>query len=390
MLSVTKEMVLPTTMTGSYPKPHWYTQGLKGRPFKTAMGDTQFREQYLDAVATIITDQAMAGLDIVTDGDSRFDLEVGGKSWFFYVLERLRGFTSSRDTSPGWSGDFGIGPGHILWEVSEAYQPPVVTEKLSGGPLEFSALWKTAQKMTEKPVKFGTISAQSLHRMVWNEYYPSDRELVLDLADIMNRELRDLADSGCRLIQMEEPRHHFMSLNPDTSDEDFRFFTEAFNREIRGVNAEIWLHTCWGNPAQQRLFWDAPSYERALPYLLETDADLITFECASSSGQDLEIFGKFKTDKKIAIGVVNHTNTVVESPERVADLVRTALRYIPAERLVISSDCGFGREGISRRIAFHKCVAMVQGVNIVRRELGLPEAAIRAADPAYAFSPSVN
>ena len=390
MLSVTKDMVLPTTMTGSYPKPHWYSQGLKGRPFKTAMGDTQFREQYLDAVATIITDQAMAGLDIVTDGDSRFDLEVGGKSWFFYVLERLGGFTARRDTSPGWSGDFGIGPGHILWEVSEAYQPPVVTEKLSGGPLEFSALWKTAQKMTDKPVKFGTISAQSLHRMVWNEHYPSDRELVLDLADIMNRELRDLADSGCRLIQMEEPRHHFMSLNPDTPDEDFRFFTEAFNREIRGVNAEIWLHTCWGNPAQQRLYWDAPSYKRALPHLLETDADVITFECASSSGRDLEIFGKFETDKKIAIGVVNHTNTVVESPERVADLVRKALCHIPAERLVISSDCGFGREGISRRIAFHKCVAMVQGVNIVRRELGLPEATVRAADPAYAFSPSAG
>ena len=389
MLSVTKDMVLPTTMTGSYPKPHWYNQGLRGRPFKTAMGDTQFREQYLDAVATIITDQSMAGLDIVTDGDSRFDLEVGGKSWFFYVLERLGGFTSRRDTSPGWSGDFGIGPGHILREVSEAYQPPVVTEKLSSGPLEFSALWKTAQKMTEKPVKFGTISAQSLHRMVWNEHYPSERELVLDLADIMNRELRDLAESGCRIIQIEEPRHHFMSLDPDAGDEDFRFFTDAFNREIRGVNAEIWLHTCWGNPAQQRLFWDAPSYERALPHLLETDADVITFECASSGGRDLEIFGKFETDKKIAIGVVNHTNTVVESPERVADLVRKALRYIPAERLVISSDCGFGREGISRRIAFHKCVAMVQGVNIVRRELGLPEAAIRAADPAYAFSPSV-
>ncbi len=64
--------------------------------------------------------------------------------------------------------------------------------------------------------------------------------------------------------------------------------------------------------------------------------------------------------------------------------------YIPAERLVVSSDCGFGREDISRRIAFHKCVAIVQGVNIVRRELGLPEAAIRAADPAYAFSSSAG
>ena len=85
-------MVLPTAVTGSYPKPNWYTQGLHGRLFKAAMGDIQFREQYLDAVATVINDQDMAGLDIVTDGDARFDLEVGGKSWFFYDLERMGGF----------------------------------------------------------------------------------------------------------------------------------------------------------------------------------------------------------------------------------------------------------------------------------------------------------
>ena len=77
MFKATDGMVLPTTMTGSYPKPNWYTQGLRGRPFKKALGDTLFREQYLDAVAAVITDQEMAGLDILTDGDSRFDLEVG-------------------------------------------------------------------------------------------------------------------------------------------------------------------------------------------------------------------------------------------------------------------------------------------------------------------------
>ena len=87
-----------------------------------------------------------------------------------------------------------------------------------------------------------------------------------------------------------------------------------------------------------------------------------------------------------AIGVVDHTNTVVESPEQVADLIRRALEYVPAERLIISTNCGFGREGISRRIAFHKCVSLVQGTNIVRKELGLPEASVRAADPQFAFS----
>src|SRR5215469_12657805 len=83
VLTVTRDMVLPTTITGSYPRPLWFDRSLAGRSFKSALGDSLFREQYLDAVASIIAEQEAAGLDIVTDGDSRFDLTVGGKSWFF-------------------------------------------------------------------------------------------------------------------------------------------------------------------------------------------------------------------------------------------------------------------------------------------------------------------
>ena len=83
---------------------------------------------------------------------------------------------------------------------------------------------------------------------------------------------------------------------------------------------------------------------------------------------------------------MNHTNTVVESPDEVAGLIRRALEFVPPERLIISTDCGFGREGISRRIAYHKGVSLVQGTNIVRKELGLPEATVRAADPQFAFT----
>ena len=49
-------------------------------------------------------------------------------------------------------------------------------------------------------------------------------------------------------------------------------------------------------------------------------------------------------------------------------------------------DVAVGREGLSRRIAYYKCVSLVQGTNIVRRELGLPEAHIRAADPKLYFA----
>jgi 5-methyltetrahydropteroyltriglutamate--homocysteine methyltransferase len=388
MLTVTRDMVMPTAITGSYPRPLWYDVSLSGRSFKSAMGDSLFREQYLDAVAAVINAQEAAGLDIVTDGDARFDLAVGGKSWFFYPIERLGGVNGHRDLSRGWMSRHGLRPGKILWEVQEAYQPGVVTQQLSRGPLEYTALWKTAQRLSDKPVKFGGICAPALASMLWNEHYADDQAMILDLCDIMNAEFRELADSGCPLIQVEEPPHHGRSTNPATTDVELRFMTEAFNRQLVGVNAEIWVHTCWGNPNQQRVYWEVPSYERALPHLLQLDCDVITFEAASSEGRDLALFGKYKTDKKIGIGVINHCSTNVEPPEFVAMLIRKALEYIPPERLVITTDCGFGREGLSRRIAFYKCVSLVEGTNIVRRELGLPEARVRAADPTLYFAPS--
>jgi 5-methyltetrahydropteroyltriglutamate--homocysteine methyltransferase len=386
MLKTTRDMVLPTAITGSYPRPLWFAASLAGRSFKSALGDSLFREQYLDAVAAVINAQEAAGLDIVTDGDSRFDLAVGGKSWFFYPIERLGGIGGHRSTSQGWMARHDIRPGHILWEVQEAYQPAVVTGKLARGPLEYAALWQIAQRLSDRPVKFGAICAPALASMLWNRHYPDDKAMVLDLCDIMNAEFRELAAAGCPLIQVEEPRQHGLTTRADCTEADLEFQTQAFNRQLVGVEAEIWAHTCWGNPNQQRVYWEVPSYERALPYLLQLDADVITFECASSNGRDLPLFAKYPTQKKIGIGVVNHCNTVVEPPEHVAGLIRKALEYIPPERLVVTTDCGFGREGLSRRIAYYKCVSLVQGTNIVRRELGLPEAPIRAADPKLYFA----
>jgi 5-methyltetrahydropteroyltriglutamate--homocysteine methyltransferase len=88
---------------------------------------------------------------------------------------------------------------------------------------------------------------------------------------------------------------------------------------------------------------------------------------------------------KVCIGVIDHHTLQVESPTEVADLIRQALKVIPAGRLVLSSDCGMGREGMSRRHAFYKMVALVQGTNIVRKELGLPVAESLGADPKFSL-----
>src|SRR4030095_13968392 len=178
------------------------------------------------------------------------------------------------------------------------------------------------------------------------------------------------------------PAHRALDApRPDCTDAALEFFTQAFNRQLVGVDAEIWVHTCWGNPNQQRVYWEVPSYERALPHLLQLDGDVITFECASTNGRDLPLFAKYKTDTKTSLGVISHCNTVVEPPDQVAPLIPRALDDTPPERLVTTTDCGFGREGLSRRIAYYKCVSLVEGTNIVRRELGLPEARVRAARP---------
>jgi 5-methyltetrahydropteroyltriglutamate--homocysteine methyltransferase len=91
-------------------------------------------------------------------------------------------------------------------------------------------------------------------------------------------------------------------------------------------------------------------------------------------GQGLEAIGRIVTDKKVVIGVIDHHTLQIERPDQVADIVREALKHTSPERIVISSDCGMGREGMSRRHAQYKMVAMVLGTNIVRKEMGLPEA----------------
>jgi len=66
----------------------------------------------------------------------------------------------------------------------------------------------------------------------------------------------------------------------------------------------------------------------------------------------------------------------------VADAVRAGVEAIGPEMLAVSTDCGFGRQGVPRAVAAYKAAALVQGTNVVRRELGHAEARVRAADPA--------
>jgi len=238
-------------------------------------------------------------------------------------------------------------------------------------------------------VKFGTILPELLAAAAPDDYYKDPVERTWALSEALNAELHDLADAGCPVLQMEEPQIHMVPVRGkafgklDTGD-----LVKVFNNTVKGLRAktEVWCHTCWGNPSQQRMFRDIQSYQPTLKALDQVDADALTFETCSSGTGDLKAIGESIKDKKIVIGVIDHHTLQVERPDQVAEIIREALKYIPPERLVISSDCGMGREGMSRRHAVYKMVAMVLGTNIVRKELGLPEAPCRAADARFSLT----
>ena len=389
MYTATAAMLLPTTIIGSLPRPSWYTQNLGGRDFRDAMVDRAYREQYLDACSAYLRDQETAGLDIVTDGDCRFDADVAGHNWFSYAPLHMDGFAGARPYAvQGGLAGIPHKPGHILHDVLETRVMPDLVGPVGRGRLRYAAIWKAAQRLTTRPVKFGSITAELIAMSVRDLHYKDLRTAILAVADALNQELHELADAGCKVIQMEEPQIHLLAakgLSDKVLNADF--MVEVFNATVRGLRAksEVWCHTCWGNPAAQRLFARQPSYEPALEALARVDADVITFETCSSAGMDLPAIGRRIPDKKICIGVVDHHTLQVETPEQVASLVRKALEHVPKERLVLASDCGMGREGMSRRHAYYKMVAIVRGTNLVRRELGVPEAACLAADERFSM-----
>src|SRR5437016_5472216 len=228
MITATKEMLLPATITGSLPRPVWYTENLAMRPFRDALADARFREQYTDAVGAYLRDQERAGLDIVTDGDARFDTDVGGMSWFQYPARRFKGL-SGGDYHKVRKGYGGTSKGDIIFEVMESRVMPRCVDRIERGPLQYSSLWKVAQGMTTRPVKFGTITPELIGTSVGNDFYADQQSLIRDLSDAMREELLELARAGCAIVQMEEPNIHLVSMQRGGGPQlGVDFFVEIF------------------------------------------------------------------------------------------------------------------------------------------------------------------
>jgi len=388
MFTATKNLMLPATVTGSWPRPRWFDVSMWGKSIDTCMMDVRFREKFQDALAVVVSEQERAGLDLITHGDYHCDEDMAGRAWHHYPLQRWAGFEGDylqpEETRAPW---LHYPPGTLLNEIYTGWRWPHVVDKIEHRPLGYPKIWRIAQGKTQKPVRFGTCCSQvmALFLDIHTKKYKDKRQIIWDMAEAMNAELLALRDAGCRLIQIEEPTFHFMANTFGKNHEEVLFLIDAFNREVQGLDdVELWIHTCWGNPNMQRVMEDT-SYKASFDlYLNEMKGDVWTIETKDRNFKDLELFGQYKgkLPKKICIGAVSHRTLQADRPGEVADSIRTALQHIAPEQLIVSSDCGFGRQGANREIAFYKASAIAQGCNIVRKELGLDTTYIPAADPA--------
>ena len=395
MLTATKDLMLPATVTGSWPRPRWYDGGLWGRPLDTALLDVRFREQFLDAHATVIADQERAGLDILTNGDYHLDEDFAGRSWHHYPLQRWKGFEHEELQYEGSRDSLlAFPPGTLMNEIETTWRWPRVVGKVEHdpkNPLEYAKLWRIAQARAAsgKPVKFGTCSSQVLAIFLDSHtaaYALDDKkQLIWDMAGAMNLELRQLAAAGAKVIQIEEPTIHFTAAFHPEETELLDFMVDAFNHEVDGLDdVELWIHTCWGNPNMQKVY-SGESYANSIDiYLNRLKGDVWTVEATENDLAEIDLFKPYANDlkKKVAVGMVSHRTLQADMAPVVAGRIRRALEVIPADKLILSSDCGFGRQGFNRTVAFYKATGIAQGRNIVLKELGLEERYVPAADPA--------
>jgi 5-methyltetrahydropteroyltriglutamate--homocysteine methyltransferase len=397
-LTVTKDLMLPATVTGSWPRPRWYTMSMWGQPLDTAMMDPAYQEQFSDAHAVVISDQERCGLDVLTTGDYHLDEDWAGRSWHHYPLQRWKGFEHEELQSANTRAPLLSYPeGTLLNSIFKTWRWPRVVGKVAHdpkNPLEYAKIWRIAQQCAAsgKPIKFGSCSAQILAPFLDShtpEYDLDDKkQLIWDMSEAMNVELKQLAASGCKVIQIEEPMVHSVARYRPEEIELIDFLVDAYNREVEGLDdVEIWVHTCWGNPMMQNVFKDESYANSVEIYLERLKADVWTIEATENDLAELPLLKPYASSlkKKIAVGVVSHRTLQSDFPEVVADRIRRCLEVIPADKLILSTDCGFGRQGLNRPLAFYKAAAIAQGRNIVLRELGFEPRYVPCADEELAW-----
>jgi len=359
------DTILPTTMVGSYPRPHWYTQQLLGRDVRVAFKEVKHEEAYLDATHAVISDQEEVGLDIVTDGQMSYDDYVGViGSFCWYMYERIGGFEPAREPHPA-EGDRSDKTLELLHDWGGVINSGPVTR----GPIRLADLYQIAKQYTDKPIKVSVGAGPvNLAWHVYFEHYKDAKELCYALAPIFNAEMKSLVEAGAEYLQLEDLGAWLPLFTGD--EKDYEWIRDVIGKCCEGVDAKIGWHFCfgnaWGNDILSANFPEG--YQTVLPYFFDTPGiDEFVLDYANREMAGIEFMKNLPADKSLQVGVLDIRTMMIETPDQIAGRIRKVLEHVPADRVTLSTDCGL--KPLPRMVAKMKLKALVDGAQIVRGEL---------------------
>src|SRR5215475_6735913 len=369
-----------TTHTGSLPRSWELQEVLRLREERRAYDQQAFDGGVRAAVADVVQQQLAIGLDVINDG------EQGRSQYAAYVKERLTGFEGERlirarprlgdadfpeyvathQSSTAIPQPACTGP--IAWRDKEAIQRDIATLKTAIGTRQPEEVFMTAASP-------GVIAT-----FLPNEYYPTDEAYLYALAEAMQHEYQAIVQAGF-VLQIDCPDlamtrvTQFANLTVDEFKKVVALHIDVLNTALAGLPPErMRLHLCWGNYEGPH-HHDVPLRE-IIDMVLKARPEGISFEGANPRhAHEWKVWRdvRLPDDKVIIPGVLDSTTNFVEHPELVAERIVRYAEVVGRERVIASTDCGFGTSAWGRKvdgkIAWAKLQSLVEGARLASREL---------------------
>lgn len=338
--------IVPAGIVGSLPRPEWLSQPA-GVRIEWKLRGEELKVGQDDAVVLALHDQEQADLDLVTDGEQRRDHYLHG------FVRHLPGFDYSRQEPKSTRGGRYQVPSPVITEPPR-WDKPVLAEATV-----------FARAHSNRPLKVTIPGPLTIVDSFHNATDLSEEQLARHLAGIVNQELQAVVAAGADIVQIDEPG--FCGY----LDKAAAWGVEVLDRCLEGIQAQSVVHICYGYGVPLVLEWkrhnqDWDQYAHLLPLLKQSRVDGLSLEFAAS-GVDPAVLAA-AGDKLIWFGAIDVAiDSPVETAEQVAERLRGALKHIPPERLVASTDCGM--IPLSRAQARAKMAALADGAELVRGSL---------------------
>jgi 5-methyltetrahydropteroyltriglutamate--homocysteine methyltransferase len=339
--------MLKTTITGSLPKPSWLAKPeVLWAPW--ALEGAALEEGQRDAVLIAMKEQEDAGIDVITDGEQTRQHFVHG------FLNNLSGVDFNKRKVIGIRAD------RYRAECPTVTGPIKRMRSVHKDGVAF-AVQHTAHKL-----KFTLPGPMTIVDTVADEYYGDRLEMAQAFAEVLNEEALELERCGADTIQFDEPA--FNVYLDDVRD----WGIATLERAAQALKCTTAVHICYGygikanNDWKESLGGEWRQYEKTFPHLAASKIDQVSLECMHSR-VPISLMGLLK-GKQVHVGVIDVAANRIETPEEVAAVLREAMKYVPAENILASTNCGMAP--MPRNVAYSKLRALSAGTALVRKEIG--------------------